>query len=71
MRAGKLFAGFCAALLSLTACEPSRNTQMYELNGMVFQLSYSGWKWYSVNDSRNGRAHYPYMKWSTNECSAP
>jgi hypothetical protein len=38
MKAAKLLAAFSIALVSLTACEPTRNTQMYELNGMVFQL---------------------------------
>lgn len=69
MKAAKLLAAFSIALVSLTACEPSRNTQMYELNGMVFQLSYTNWKWYSANVSRNGRAYYPYMDWFTDECS--
>jgi len=67
MKAAKLLAAFSIALVSLTACEPTRNTQMYELNGMVFQLSYTNWKWYSANVSRNGRAYYPYMDWSTDE----
>ncbi len=37
MKAAKLLAAFSFALVSLTACEPTRNTQMYELNGMVIR----------------------------------
>ena len=47
------------------------DTQMVELDGLVFHLSYDGWKWYADDGARNGRSWYPYMNWTTDECSAP
>ena len=45
--------------------------KMTKLNGLVFNLSYTSWKWYAANDSANGRRWYPDFHWGVTECSAP
>lgn len=62
----------CAVtILVAGGCAPTRHEQMTDLDGLVFNLSYTSWKWYAGSGAANGRYWYSYMDWSTDGCSAP
>ncbi len=56
-----------AALLLVGGCAPPRQEQMSELNGLVHQMSLNNFEW----TRNNARSYWPYMNWTSDNCSGP